>query len=129
MKAFSCPQDPKRLKFKQRQESARKDIERAFRVLQGRWVIIKRPGRSWSINKLSRIMYTCIILHNMIIEGSQNAIAELEEDYLSNPTNIPWRSFEERVAVHARTITDLRDKHKHHQLRADLVEHIWNLED
>nr|XP_043623588.1 uncharacterized protein LOC122595311 [Erigeron canadensis] len=35
VKSFSCPQDEKRKKFKKYQESARKDVERAFGVLQG----------------------------------------------------------------------------------------------
>nr|XP_043635130.1 uncharacterized protein LOC122606231 [Erigeron canadensis] len=36
VKSFSCPQDEKRKKFKKYQESARKDVERAFGVLRGR---------------------------------------------------------------------------------------------
>ncbi|XP_042448221.1 uncharacterized protein LOC122032949 [Zingiber officinale] len=33
VKAFRCPEDPKRRLFKERQEAARKDVERAFGVL------------------------------------------------------------------------------------------------
>nr|XP_043620267.1 uncharacterized protein LOC122592123 [Erigeron canadensis] len=36
VKSFKCPMDPKTSKFKRFQESARKDVERAFGVLQGR---------------------------------------------------------------------------------------------
>nr|XP_043612088.1 uncharacterized protein LOC122583779 [Erigeron canadensis] len=35
VKSFKCPMDPKTSKFKRFQESARKDVERAFGVLQG----------------------------------------------------------------------------------------------
>ncbi|XP_073130893.1 uncharacterized protein [Henckelia pumila] len=34
VKVFPCPEDPKRKLFKERQESTRKDVERAFGVLQ-----------------------------------------------------------------------------------------------
>ncbi|GJU29184.1 ALP1-like protein isoform X1, partial [Tanacetum coccineum] len=47
----------------------RKDVERAFGVLQGRWRIIAQPACAWTMNKLRRIMYTCIILHNMILKN------------------------------------------------------------
>ncbi|XP_023732546.1 uncharacterized protein LOC111880356 [Lactuca sativa] len=36
VKSFTCPNDPKRKKFKEAQESARKDVERAFGVLKRR---------------------------------------------------------------------------------------------
>nr|GEY71356.1 hypothetical protein [Tanacetum cinerariifolium] len=37
VKSFTVATDPNHTYFKQRQESARKDVERAFGVLQGRW--------------------------------------------------------------------------------------------
>ncbi|GJU25680.1 ALP1-like protein isoform X1 [Tanacetum coccineum] len=66
VKSFTVARDEKNAVFKRRQESARKDVERAFGVLQGRWHIIARPARAWTLKKLRRIMYMCIILHNMI---------------------------------------------------------------
>ncbi|GKA49423.1 putative nuclease HARBI1 isoform X2, partial [Tanacetum coccineum] len=48
--------DEKSLKFKRVQEAARKDIERAFGVLQGRWGIIRQPARAMQINTLKRII-------------------------------------------------------------------------
>ncbi|GJW86721.1 RNA-directed DNA polymerase, eukaryota [Tanacetum coccineum] len=47
----------KTMRFKRGfQESARKDIERAFGVLQGRWGIIRQPARALQINTLKRII-------------------------------------------------------------------------
>ncbi|KAJ9560155.1 LOW QUALITY PROTEIN: hypothetical protein OSB04_005315 [Centaurea solstitialis] len=60
--------DERRIHFKERQESARKDIERTFATLQSKWHMVKRPARVWTRTKLQEIMYTCIILHNMIRE-------------------------------------------------------------
>ncbi|XP_073130843.1 uncharacterized protein [Henckelia pumila] len=71
VKSFTCPEDPNKKKFKERQESARKDIERAFGVLQACWAIVRGPARSYYRNDLRNIMYTCIILHNMIIEDEE----------------------------------------------------------
>ncbi|GKB15158.1 ALP1-like protein isoform X1 [Tanacetum coccineum] len=65
VKSFTVARDEKNAVFKRRQKSARKDVERAFGVLQGQWRIIAQPVRAWTVNKLRRIMYTCIILHNM----------------------------------------------------------------
>ncbi|GJY16128.1 ALP1-like protein isoform X1 [Tanacetum coccineum] len=55
VKTFSVARDEKSLKFKRVQEAARKDIERAFGVLQGRWGIIRQPARAMQINTLKRI--------------------------------------------------------------------------
>ncbi|GJU64346.1 ALP1-like protein isoform X1 [Tanacetum coccineum] len=68
---FSIAMDEKTLRFKRVQENARKDIERAFGVLQGRWGIIRQPARALQINTLKRIMYCCIILHNMILQSEK----------------------------------------------------------
>ncbi|GKA35288.1 nucleotide-binding alpha-beta plait domain-containing protein [Tanacetum coccineum] len=69
VKSFTVARDERNAVFKRPQESARKDVERAFGVLQGRWHIIAQPARAWTINKLRRIMYMCIILHNMILKS------------------------------------------------------------
>lgn len=50
------------------QEGARKDVERAFGVLQAKWHIIVRPCRLWGVDKMKSIIMCCIILHNMMVE-------------------------------------------------------------
>ena len=59
------------------QEAYRKDVERAFGILQARFSIIRGPARGWSKENLQYIMMTCIILHNMIVEGEHEE-CELE---------------------------------------------------
>ncbi|GKC45129.1 ALP1-like protein isoform X1 [Tanacetum coccineum] len=54
VKSFMVAQDERNAVFKRRQESARKDVERAFGVLQGRWHIIAQPTRSWTVNMLTK---------------------------------------------------------------------------
>ncbi|GKA36555.1 RNA-directed DNA polymerase, eukaryota [Tanacetum coccineum] len=59
VKTFSIARDEKTLKFKRVQESARKYIERAFRVIQGRWGIIRQPARALQINTFKK---SCIVV-------------------------------------------------------------------
>nr|XP_043625811.1 uncharacterized protein LOC122597263 [Erigeron canadensis] len=103
VKAFSCPQEPKKKKFKKYQESAQKDVEQAFGVLQGRWAILTHPSRSFSVNKIRRTMYTCVILHKMIVEDSGHAITSYDLEILAEPPRVSVRTFRERMTVHART--------------------------
>ena len=58
------------------QEDARKDVERAFGMLQGRWEIVKNPMRKWDLDSILDIMIACIIMHNMIIEDKKGLCLE-----------------------------------------------------
>ena len=62
------PMGQKAKLFAQKQEGARKDVERAFGVLQARFAIVRGPARMWDRKTLGDIMYACSILHNMIVE-------------------------------------------------------------
>ncbi|KAI3664965.1 hypothetical protein L6452_43580 [Arctium lappa] len=122
--SFPCPQDAKRKLFKQRQESARKDVERAFGVLQSRWSIIKGPSRMWYKEQLRDIMHTCIILHNMIVEDEGDVLINWVDDETDNSTQAFQGSTHEFQEYLQRN-SEMRSNEMHHQLRADLVEYIW----
>ncbi|GKB89338.1 ALP1-like protein isoform X1 [Tanacetum coccineum] len=124
VKTFSVTRDAKTFKFKTIQEAARKDIEWAFEVLQGRWGIIRQPARAMQINNLKRIMYCCIILHNMILENEGFEV-NLNHMFVSLEPNMV-RSWVERCDLHVRKAKELRDRKTHIDLRQDLVEHLWN---
>ena len=68
VQSISNPQGPKRQYFAMMQEACRKDVERAFGVLQLRFTIIKRPACYWEKQVLHDIISTCIIMHNIIVE-------------------------------------------------------------
>ena len=74
VKTIPRPLGAKRKYFASKQESARKDVERAFGVLQSRFAIVRGPIRYWDEETLANIMKACIIMHNMIIEdeGAMN---------------------------------------------------------
>ena len=50
------------------QEAARKDAERAFGVLKGKWHILDTPSKFWYTRTMKYVMECCVILHNMMIE-------------------------------------------------------------
>ncbi|XP_028113319.1 uncharacterized protein LOC114311375 [Camellia sinensis] len=77
VKKISQPQAAKIQLFARIQEACRKDVERAFGMLQARFNIVRVLARGWSDEDLYYIMKTCIILHNMIIEDKRD-IAENE---------------------------------------------------
>ncbi|XP_021971448.1 protein ALP1-like [Helianthus annuus] len=87
VKTLSCPDDEKRLYYKKKHESKRKDVEQAFSLLKKRWSIIAQPSRILENSKMRNIMYTCIILHNMILEDSDRAFCGESYDECNQPTN------------------------------------------
>ena len=107
-----------------------KDVERAFGVLQSRYAIICLPGRLWDHLKLTFIMKTVIILHNMTVEDEEGS--ELHGDYIydqlphtqaanitaNRDSNHDFDAF----LLHYQWI---RDIHLHNSLKADLIEHLW----
>ncbi|CAH1436675.1 unnamed protein product [Lactuca virosa] len=123
VKSLSCPNDRKRLKFKIAQERARKDVERAFGALKKRWHILKYPPSYMEEKKMSEVMYTYIILHNMILEDERNPICEYNENEIVPPT----QAFEVGSAKYMSRRALVHDVEKHHVLRRDLTEHIWNV--
>lgn len=61
------PTTKKEKLFAKMQESVRKDIERAFRVLQAKWKIIARPSNFMNVDTMPTIMVCVIVLHNMCL--------------------------------------------------------------
>lgn len=72
VKSIISPQTPKDRLFAQHQDAARRDVERAFGVLQSRLAIVRQPSLAWNISILQKIMMSCIIMHNMIVEDERH---------------------------------------------------------
>eukprot|EP00980_Cylindrotheca_fusiformis_P016980 scaffold5160_cov152-Cylindrotheca_fusiformis.AAC.5 len=78
VKGFKEPLTPPEKVFTQWQEAARKDIERAFGVLQARFQCVARPIHLMSMKKITEMVAASLILHNMcvsdrIMNGDVNA--------------------------------------------------------
>ncbi|KAL9683270.1 hypothetical protein QQ045_015089 [Rhodiola kirilowii] len=131
VKSIRLPQSEPDKLFAKYQEGCRKDIERAFGVLQARFKIIREPARMWDICDLAIIMRACIILHNMIVEDERDTYAQNWTDYEQSETSgsSTTQPFSTEVlpsfANHVRARSELRDSNVHHQLQVDLVKHIW----
>ncbi|XP_052116575.1 uncharacterized protein LOC107485090 [Arachis duranensis] len=105
VKSISKPQGEKCKLFAQYQEEQRKDVERAFRVLQAHFAIIRGPARFWEKKKLANIMRACIILHNMIVEDKRDTYAGnfaqgLEYDDVENGLSQPQLGEEDFALYH-----------------------------
>ena len=118
------PQGEKKEYFAKCQEGARKDIERAFGVLQARWEIIKNPVRQWNLEIIDNIMMACIIMHNMIIEDEQGLPLEPFDDWglPVESTPLPFTFHDLQSGTR-----ELENAESHFALRNDLIEHLWRL--
>ncbi|XP_010684968.2 uncharacterized protein LOC104899468 [Beta vulgaris subsp. vulgaris] len=70
---INIPRNEKESRFAQRQEGVRKDVERAFGVLQARFAIVRQPALARDREMLGTIKIACIIIHNMIVEDERDS--------------------------------------------------------
>ena len=68
VKTISIPINKKETKFAGWQEAARKDVERAFGVLQSKWRLLSSPIEKWDETKIQQMVMACLIMHNMMVE-------------------------------------------------------------
>ncbi|XP_010518565.1 PREDICTED: uncharacterized protein LOC104793841 [Camelina sativa] len=128
IQSIPLPQSPKASLFVERQEGVRKDVERAFGVLQARFTVIKNPYLLWDKDKVGLIMRACIILHNMIVENERDEYTQAnvsdfpQGDDVDLSYSIDMASNISNV-LHGQII--IRDREVHDQLKHDLVEHLW----
>nr|XP_043616280.1 protein ALP1-like [Erigeron canadensis] len=114
VKAYPYPTDPKEKRFKKLQEGARKDVERAFGVLKGKWKILRRPLRPLIKDKIGHYVYVACILHNMVIKGDGRAISPV---HIMDQTVQPvWNDT---------FYAELLNEDIHHRLRYDLTDDVW----
>lgn len=129
MKPISKPFTAKKKNYSCRQEAARKDVERAFGVLQSRFRILAIPARVWNSKKMAIIIKACVILHNMIVADSGYNIAEVISNLTvpgENQVDLQYTHNDNSIGAIGRFLVDIENKNEHYQLRNDLVEHLWH---
>jgi len=139
VQGFSVPNTPIDKNFTYWQESIRKDIERAFGVLQARWGILTKPARQWDREYLDSILECCVILHNMIVEDERDLpnVDDFEIEYDDIDGNIvkSVETVEIKVkpppgqtgpfALTLRRLQEVNNAHRHLELRDDLKHHLF----
>ncbi len=112
--------------FTLKQSEYRKDVERAFGVLQAKFKFVKGPARLWFVEDLKRIMSCCVILHNMAVEDERGLPHPTVYDYEDGtepellPKNMP--SIDELIENHKK----IESRDVHSRLQEDLMEHVWD---
>jgi hypothetical protein len=123
VKSIRLPQSEPDKLFATYREGYRKDIERAFGVLQARFKIIREPARFWDTTDLALIMRSCIILHNMIVEDERDTYAQHWTDYdqsKASRSSTPEPFSTEVLPVFANHVcarSVMRDSNGHHELQ------------
>jgi hypothetical protein len=106
LKTIPTPSTPKAKLFVKKQESYRKEVECTFGILRARWHILQRPSLIFSIRRMQTIIYTCIILHNMLVKFQQDRAASVR-----NPSARRAQILDEMVRFLPETIQEIRQSY------------------
>jgi hypothetical protein len=67
VKTICEPTEEKNKRYAEQQEACRKDVERAFGVVQPPWDIVRCSSRTWSHDTMLEVMTASVIMINMIV--------------------------------------------------------------
>jgi hypothetical protein len=122
--------------FAKMQEAARKDVERAFGVLQAKFQIVAIPYRGWDEYNMLLVMKTCIILHNMIVEYNNLNCIDTENDakkfignnhfkfkFTRDPSNHTSAMLPQIIQRYGQLCNDSENG----RLKRAVITHLWNL--
>ena len=124
VKPMKAPQGNKNLAFHNAQAAARKDVERAFGILQAQFAIVRGPARFWDQKILWYIMNACVIMHNMIIENKRGQDLDYAHyELMGHPVRVWSRA--DRVVRFVSSYHAIRRADAHDELQNDLVKEWW----
>ena len=88
------------------------------------WAILRSPACFRHREKLEDIMYTCIILQYMIVEDKEDTITNQDDDKSESLFLISQRCTQD-FQQYLKRNAELHDQEILHQLRLNLIMHIW----
>ena len=117
--------------FRTAQEAKRKDIERAFGILQARFHILTCPCRLWNRNAMDTVMRTCVLLHNLMIDYEREH--NINGDYIHDPANYaPVHQFvvvplnpEQTMEDRDERVREMQNVEYHNLIQHDLMVEMW----
>eukprot|EP00918_Siedleckia_nematoides_P106852 GHVU01233084.1.p1 GENE.GHVU01233084.1~~GHVU01233084.1.p1 ORF type:complete len:421 (+),score=42.04 GHVU01233084.1:2-1264(+) len=115
-KPVGAPTTAKQRHYTQKHAAVRKDVERTFGVLDGKWRVIRYPARFLNPDFMALVMQTCIILHNMNVVDRVHEYINEEPEHPSTATSLG-----DRVDA----LREVIDSDTHDDLRRCLTEHLW----
>ena len=90
VKTIVEPLGQKRSHFAQKQEAARKDVERASEVIRTRFAVVHGPAQQWDPETLWEVMTCCVIMHNIIVEDKgEYAASALKFENMCDSIELP----------------------------------------
>ena len=111
--------------FARVQEAIRKDVERGFGILQARFAFTKTPCRLWQRVDMTKAMYCCIVLHNMLIDERVGGVTlDATTDFCNDQVTST-----DMVTLWPQDIKNLdiiRDNDAHTRLKRRLIQCVWN---
>jgi len=100
------------------QESTRKDIERGFGVLQGKFQFMTKPIHLFELTMIASRVQTCLILHNMGV--SDRVMVTITAQY--NPSHLRQDALPETIDETGISV----DNHSHERMDGGTMNSIHN---
>ncbi len=131
VKTIQEPVGGKASRYARWQESSRKDVERAFGVLQRKLQVLVRKIEQWYVGDIANIVNCCICLHNMMVANRMAMGDKESEEFYAFPAmgapqqsddgndsdgqEEPEKAYDERRAAEMNLHAELYNTHHHDQ--------------
>jgi hypothetical protein len=127
VKGIRHPLSRKQSLFTRKHSAYRKDVERAFRVLQAKFQICKGPTRMWKKEDIKCIMDCVVVLHNMVVEDERGLPRPRMRYYENSTPPKLGRRHKKVCSIHGLIANHkkIRSPEAHANLQADLIIHVW----